>query len=704
MKGFIFLLVTFAVSSVLPQEQSESEIVDIGEDKDIAAANKDLQHDDIKKYDIQRSATNDDDYLWPIPVPYLLDSSLDLNAKGVIMKAFDQYRLKSCIDFAEWDAENYYIKAQKLNGCFSYIGRVIPNGQDLSIGRFCDGISTVEHEFLHALGFSHEQSRYDRDNFVTINFENIQTGFENNFKKVSSEDSTTNGVPYDYFSVMHYGEDFFTKGNGSTITTKDPKFQSVIGQRLEMSPSDVKELNLRYQCNSTIAFKMYCGFSNGNMCQMTSCSQSNKGWKKSKYVAAGPTSDHTNLPGGDGTQSVATSSYFMHASTASGKEGDSARLETKRMSPSRECNIQCLQFHYYHSGNESDELNIWIREFESENDLKGTVRLMGQITGPPKTHWQLKHVSLNATKHFQVEFEARKGAGTSMGGFSIDDINLSELECPHVTLQFDDFEKLLNTSAYGTTLYSPRQYSTRGYAYVVGIKLYEDFFGLFVQLRSGKYDDHLVWPVPHRHVTFQMVDQTPNIQQHMSKQRGITSDMSTSFSGILNWGNPRLHGTSFVDGNNETIYTGPLLGRTYFADLEELKTRQFLKGGSAVFTFTFQDITTLVNGSTLPCPELRQVPMRPPSDPDVGPCISGTPPPKTTIDMIHPTTHRPPRTTDEWIHPTTHGPPTTPDEDKLPPTTFGPPTTTDDSIFGFAPGLASCPVLTFLLALMLLIR
>ncbi|XP_060906216.1 meprin A subunit beta-like isoform X2 [Labrus mixtus] len=689
MKGFIFLLVTFAVSSVLPQEQSESEIVDIGEDKDIAAANKDLQHDDIKKYDIQRSATNDDDYLWPIPVPYLLDSSLDLNAKGVIMKAFDQYRLKSCIDFAEWDAENYYIKAQKLNGCFSYIGRVIPNGQDLSIGRFCDGISTVEHEFLHALGFSHEQSRYDRDNFVTINFENIQTGFENNFKKVSSEDSTTNGVPYDYFSVMHYGEDFFTKGNGSTITTKDPKFQSVIGQRLEMSPSDVKELNLRYQCNSTIAFKMYCGFSNGNMCQMTSCSQSNKGWKKSKYVAAGPTSDHTNLPGGDGTQSVATSSYFMHASTASGKEGDSARLETKRMSPSRECNIQCLQFHYYHSGNESDELNIWIREFESENDLKGTVRLMGQITGPPKTHWQLKHVSLNATKHFQVEFEARKGAGTSMGGFSIDDINLSELECPHVTLQFDDFEKLLNTSAYGTTLYSPRQYSTRGYAYVVGIKLYEDFFGLFVQLRSGKYDDHLVWPVPHRHVTFQMVDQTPNIQQHMSKQRGITSDMSTSFSGILNWGNPRLHGTSFVDGNNETIYTGPLLGRTYFADLEELKTRQFLKGGSAVFTFTFQDITTLVNGSTLPCPELRQVPMRPPSDPDVGPCISGTPPPKTTIDMIHPTTH---------------GPPTTPDEDKLPPTTFGPPTTTDDSIFGFAPGLASCPVLTFLLALMLLIR
>lgn len=79
-----------------------------------------------------------------------------------------------------------------------------------------------------------------------------RVGKEHNFRKVSNETSTTNGVPYDYFSVMHYGKDAFSNGNGSTIITKDPKFQDVIGQRLEVSPSDVLELNLLYKCSKCI--------------------------------------------------------------------------------------------------------------------------------------------------------------------------------------------------------------------------------------------------------------------------------------------------------------------------------------------------------------------------------------------------------------------------------------------------------------------
>ncbi len=95
-----------------------------------------------------------------------------------------------------------------------------------------------------------------------------------------------------------------------------------------------------------------------------------------------------NIPGQD-------AGYFMHASTASGQEGDSAWLETHRMSPTRECHVQCLQFYYHHSGNESDKLNIWIREFQDEWDLTGTLRLMGQITGNVKLYDYLASSALN---------------------------------------------------------------------------------------------------------------------------------------------------------------------------------------------------------------------------------------------------------------------------------------------------------------------
>ncbi|GAA6220350.1 meprin A subunit beta-like isoform X1 [Lates japonicus] len=648
MKGYISLVVILAASSALSLRPNGPEIVDLGVEKDITEANKDSVHDDIvEPQNIQRSAILDGDRLWTSPVPYVLDKGLEINAKGVILKSFDQFRLKSCIDFKLRDSEEYYINVQKLGGCYSYIGRVFSDGQDLSIGSYCDEISTVEHEFLHALGFYHEQSRPDRDDHVTIAFENILSGYENNFRKASSESSTTHGVAYDYWSVMHYGKNAFSNGNGSTIITKDPKFQDVIGQRQEMSPSDVLELNLRYKCNSTIAFKMYCGFSNGAMCHMNRCSQKGSGWEMVSHAYGGPSSDHTGLPTGSSHQGDA--GYFMHASTRSGKEGDSAWLETHRMSSIRECHVHCLQFYYYHNGSESDELNIWIREFRDEQDVKGTLRLVGHIAGLPTSHWQLKHISLNATKHFQVEFEVRKGAVNSSGGFSIDDINLSEIECPHVTIQLNDFEKLLNTSSYGTTIYSPQQYSSGGYSYRAAVTLYQSFVGLFVQLLSGKYDDQLEWPCPQRQVTFQLLDQTPNIQHHMTKQRSITTDPTyASPQGYFYWDDPRKIGTSFVDENNQTVYAGPLLGRVYFASFEEIKSRDFLKGGSAIFAFSFQDLTPLVNGSALPCPHVPPVTMgHPPKEMDNGPCSL--------------------------------------------------------RIFGFSPAMVASPVLTLLLALMLLI-
>lgn len=61
------------------------------------------------------------------------------------------------------------------------------------------------HELGHAMGFFHEHSRPDRDQFVSIQFRNIKRGKERQFRKYPASLINSYGVPYDYESIMHYG-------------------------------------------------------------------------------------------------------------------------------------------------------------------------------------------------------------------------------------------------------------------------------------------------------------------------------------------------------------------------------------------------------------------------------------------------------------------------------------------------------------------
>lgn len=63
-----------------------------------------------------------------------------------------------------------------FKSCFSSVGNRKVGKQRLSIGTNCDRIATIEHEFLHALGFWHEQSRADRDDYVEIMWDRISDG------------------------------------------------------------------------------------------------------------------------------------------------------------------------------------------------------------------------------------------------------------------------------------------------------------------------------------------------------------------------------------------------------------------------------------------------------------------------------------------------------------------------------------------------
>ncbi|KAL1259429.1 hypothetical protein QQF64_010006 [Cirrhinus molitorella] len=173
----------------------------------------------------QRNAILGNQYRWNIPIPYELSVNLSVNYKGIILRAFEQFRLKSCIDFKLRTAEDIsYISVESRDGCWSYVGRRSTGAQTISVGNGCGLKATVEHLFLHALGFWHEQLRYDRDDYVTINFKNIITGKESSFYKYYKNVSTTQDTPYDYYSLMHYDKNAFSNGNGFTIITKHPEF------------------------------------------------------------------------------------------------------------------------------------------------------------------------------------------------------------------------------------------------------------------------------------------------------------------------------------------------------------------------------------------------------------------------------------------------------------------------------------------------
>ncbi|XP_070767904.1 meprin A subunit beta-like, partial [Enoplosus armatus] len=550
---------------------------------------------------------------WDSPVPYVLEVSLDMNAKGIILQAFEHFRLKTCIDFRPRQFEEYYLSVRKNPGCYSYVSRIIKSGQVVSIGWRCDHLGIVEHEFLHALGLYHEQSRYDRDDYITIIWKNIKDGYEGNFVKLTPSSSTTFNAPYDYLSVMHYDKKSFSKNSGNTIATKLPQYQDIIGQRMEMSPIDVYKLNRLYNCSESVSFMGNCNFSI-DTCGMSYCGKSlAKGWKRMSAAPGGPFTDYTDL------NRMGDSGFFMHASTASGQEGDSARLETKRMSPTRRCHVQCLQFYYYHSGSQSDQLNIWIRDFQDERDSTGNLRLMGQITGQPTFDWQFYKVPLDSSKPFQVVFEVRKGNEDSSGGFSIDDINLSQTECPHNVWQIKDFERLLTSTDYNSYLLSPRVYSPEGYAYQMIIDLQETFFGAYLRLVSGDYDLELEWPCPWRQMTFVMLDQNPHIQQQMSKQITVTTDPSSAA-----FDNPRVVGRH-ITRNGESVFVNPAYGLSSFLSLEQIRSRDFLKGGTAVFLLSMADISSLMYKSSLPCPKLppRKFTTSHPKNYNQGPCDTG---------------------------------------------------------------------------------
>ncbi|XP_030622232.1 high choriolytic enzyme 1 isoform X2 [Chanos chanos] len=181
-----------------------------------------------------------------VEVPYTLSSDFSYYEKMKLEYALATFHRKTCVRFVPRSSQNDYVSIENRNGCFSSLGRS-GGKQVVSLNKYgCLHNGIIQHELSHALGFYHEQTRSDRDQYVRINWEYISPSVAYNFYVQNTNNLDT---PYDYSSVMHYGRTAFSNQYGKETITPIPDESVQIGQSQGLSDIDILRINKLYDCN-----------------------------------------------------------------------------------------------------------------------------------------------------------------------------------------------------------------------------------------------------------------------------------------------------------------------------------------------------------------------------------------------------------------------------------------------------------------------
>jgi astacin len=178
-----------------------------------------------------------DQYRWRNGViPFQIDPNLPNQAR--VTNAIRHWEQNTSMRFVQRTNEADFITFRPGDGCSSFVGRQ-GGEQFINLAAGC-GLGAVIHEIGHAVALWHEQSREDRDRFVTINWENIEPDKAHNFNQHISDGDDVG--PYDYGSIMHYGEfDFAIDPTIPTIVTPQD-----VGQRNGLSAGDIAAIRRIY--------------------------------------------------------------------------------------------------------------------------------------------------------------------------------------------------------------------------------------------------------------------------------------------------------------------------------------------------------------------------------------------------------------------------------------------------------------------------
>uniref|UniRef100_A0A182T4L3 Metalloendopeptidase n=1 Tax=Anopheles maculatus TaxID=74869 RepID=A0A182T4L3_9DIPT len=153
--------------------------------------------------------------VWPNAIVpyYITPNDFKPQEIRIIEESMNVFHAKTCVRFVPRTPDTpYYVTiTNRPAGCYASVGRALDNSQNVMNlqAPACLAGGTPMHEMMHILGYLHEVSRPDRDDYIYVNRSALEPRYQtdsfyrNNFAKYE-RDVETYSIDYNYGSIMHY--------------------------------------------------------------------------------------------------------------------------------------------------------------------------------------------------------------------------------------------------------------------------------------------------------------------------------------------------------------------------------------------------------------------------------------------------------------------------------------------------------------------